>query len=103
MRHAFLSARFTGSPDDPLLRADIAKKDTKSREALNDNAAATEVEPPEGRRKEGRSEHAEEHAEKTKSPSKEKESESPEKARAKEVIFFQFCRVFIRCAEFGRF
>lgn len=80
-----MSARFTGGPDDPLLRSDISKKNKKAREAVNDAAATTGVDGPTEVPNAGDcSQHAEE-AEKTNGLSKEEEIDSLEKARAKEV------------------
>lgn len=76
---------FEGAPEDPLLRADIAKRD-KAREALNDEAANKETnERPVVRDSAENVEAAVEN--KTIKPNEEEEEER-EKTLAKEVRIF---------------
>lgn len=83
--HAIVSrpVSFEGNPEDPLLRAEIAKRD-KAREALSDEAA--ENEPTEHQVERDSTEKVEAAVEKTTVSNNEDEAASSGKALAKEVV-----------------
>eukprot|EP00903_Cladosiphon_okamuranus_P019482 g17915.t1 len=86
---------FARAAEDPLLRAEIAKRD-KAREATHHGAAETDPTEPTAEKDKGSAENVEEAAEKTAVPNGEDAAARREKALAKESVSNRVLRAVLR-------